>query len=215
MPDPKAVHKISGTRKVMEYIAEKIHGDLLDLGAGSSKNKELYLKHAKTYTAFDIDPQPNIDIVGDVLDPDISDESYDTIISNQVIEHVRKPWVAAEQIARMLRPGGTCIVTVPFMLGYHAHPHDYFRYTENGLRSLFEDAGLEVELCSKYGSVWIVFWEMLKMRFFSPYKKHCWLVRRIRRVVEITFCFFGKLSKPGIFYTSVVCIAHKPTAVQN
>src|SRR3989338_3784931 len=207
--DLHTISRCVGTRAAMEAVLPMMHGDLLDLGAGLSKNKDLYLQQAKSYTAFDIDPQPNIDIVGDVLDPRIPDESFDTIVSNQVIEHVRKPWVMAQQIARMLRPGGTCIITAPFLAGYHAHPHDYFRYTESGLRSLLEETGLTVELCTKYGSIWMVLWEMIKMKFFSAYKKHSWLKRRMQSVIEGGFHLLSTHTTPGVFYMSVVCIAHK------
>jgi len=59
------------------------------------------------------------------------------LILDQVLEHVEKPWVAVEEIFRVLKPGGISIATGPFMVGYHPSPNDYFRYTPDGWRSLF------------------------------------------------------------------------------
>jgi SAM-dependent methyltransferase len=66
---------------------------------------------------------------------------FDVVYSNNVFEHLRRPWVAARNIVAMLKPGGICITIAPFALRYHESPQDYFRYTHTGLASLFEDAG--------------------------------------------------------------------------
>jgi SAM-dependent methyltransferase len=73
---------------------------------------------------------------------------FDVIYSNNVFEHLRRPWQAASNILALLKPGGLGIVIVPFAQRYHQDPEDYFRYTHVGLRSLFEDAGaIEVIGC--------------------------------------------------------------------
>jgi SAM-dependent methyltransferase len=66
-------------------------------------------------------------------------EFFDVIYSNNVFEHLRKPWVAAENLTLMLKPGGIVITVVPFAQRYHQDPEDFFRYTHKGAASLFED----------------------------------------------------------------------------
>ena len=86
-------------------------------------------------------------IAGDICSPDFLKERSDlvgscaVIYSNNVFEHLRKPWLAARNVLALLQSGGVCITVVPFAQRYHESPGDYFRYTHNGIRSLFEDAG--------------------------------------------------------------------------
>jgi hypothetical protein len=54
-----------------------------------------------------------------------------------VLEHCRRPWLMAKSLERMLEPGGTIHVEVPFNWWPHAHPDDYFRMSLSGIRSLF------------------------------------------------------------------------------
>jgi hypothetical protein len=61
--------------------------------------------------------------------------------SNNVFEHLRKPWIAAKNMLDLLVADGVGIIIVPFAQRYHEAPTDYFRYTHTGLASLFEDAG--------------------------------------------------------------------------
>lgn len=89
------------------------------------------------------------DIVGDVMNmPSVADESYSAVICLAVLEHVPRPWDAIREMRRVLVPGGRLLLYVPFLYPYHAMPGyygDYFRYTEDGLRSLlssFEDIRL-------------------------------------------------------------------------
>ncbi len=98
------------------------------------------------YFALDIvsHNQPNY-IIGDVCEESFINEQsqyigiFDVIYSNNVFEHLKKPWIAARNILKLLKPGGICITIAPFSLRYHEVPQDYFRYTHTGLASLFED----------------------------------------------------------------------------
>lgn len=65
----------------------------------------------------------------------------DFIYSNNVFEHLKKPWVAAQNLTKLLKPHGIIITIVPFSQRYHEDPGDYFRYTHTGIFSLFEDFG--------------------------------------------------------------------------
>jgi SAM-dependent methyltransferase len=64
---------------------------------------------------------------------------FDVVYSNNVFEHLRRPWVAAGTILELLKPGGACITIAPFSLRYHESPEDHFRYTHTGLVALFQE----------------------------------------------------------------------------
>jgi hypothetical protein len=86
-------------------------------------------------------------VAGDICCTDFIQQHADllngcaAIYSNNVFEHLRRPWQAARNIWAMLQGGGVCITVVPFSQRYHESPGDYFRYTHKGIESLFEDAG--------------------------------------------------------------------------
>lgn len=208
---PDVVRRLSHTHEVMRVVVDAVHGDCLDLGAGMSKYKARILERAKSYKTMDMQALPGIDVVGDVLRPPFADASFDTVVSTQVLEHVKEPWTMVEQMARVLRPGGTAIVTTPFMYPFHADPHDYFRYTEEGMRHLFERVGMQVELCSRYGGWWIVQSEIIKQKYVSPYRRpHPWWKRRLISVIETVCHALNRLHPPGVAYANVLCIARKP-----
>lgn len=53
-----------------------------------------------------------------------------------VLEHIRQPFQVMQEVFRVLKPGGYVLISVPFMQEQHGSPHDYFRYTVNGVRSI-------------------------------------------------------------------------------
>lgn len=111
------------------------------------------------YFALDLNPGADNVIYGDICTTDFLNnwqkqiEQFDTIYSNNVFEHLEKPWLAAENIFKLLKVGGVCITIVPFAARYHESPGDYFRYTHKGLVSLFQSAGSIEVLESGYDIV--------------------------------------------------------------
>ena len=85
-----------------------------------------------------------------LADAGCSADSAAVVYSNNVFEHLKRPWIAAENAYRILKPGGVCITVVPFAQRYHNSPGDYFRYTHTGIASLFESAGPIEILSSGY-----------------------------------------------------------------
>jgi SAM-dependent methyltransferase len=77
--------------------------------------------------------------VGDGHEVPFVDGTFDYVWCNAVLEHVRKPWIVSDEIVRVLKPGGVAVIQVPFLENVHGWPDDYYRFTPNGLRTLFED----------------------------------------------------------------------------
>ena len=92
-------------------------------------------------------------VVGDALALPYPDESFDSVIASEVLEHIPDDDAAIAELSRVLRPGGTLVVTVPRWLPericwllsdeYHANEGGHVRvYRANRLRSKLESAGL-------------------------------------------------------------------------
>ena len=74
----------------------------------------------------------------------IADNTYDMVISVNVIEHVRKIWKWLPELARVTKSGGYVVTVNPVSWGYHEDPVDCWRIYPEGMKALCEDAGLKV-----------------------------------------------------------------------
>ena len=195
------------TREVIRYSSKYIKGKALDLGAGHAKYKSIISNFCDEYIALDIFPGKNIDVVHDILNTPFEDNSFDTIICTQVLEHIKEPWLVVEEIRRLLKPNGICILTAPFLQPYHQDPEDFFRYTKQGLASLFEK--FEIIENGSYGKTFVTIAEFIKFIYFDPYKKSSKIrAKALRGIQKITGLLdgFGKSNK---IYSNSYVIAKK------
>jgi uncharacterized protein YbaR (Trm112 family)/SAM-dependent methyltransferase len=86
---------------------------------------------------FDIYPHANADIVGDGHFLPFLDESMDGVWLCAVLEHLKRPFDVADEVFRVLKKDGFVLIAVPFMQPRHGSPADFFRYTLDGIRSVF------------------------------------------------------------------------------
>ncbi len=134
-------------------------GILLDYGCGNQPYRELWGKNVKQYVGVDV-TQNKFGTVTDVVPPNsplpYQDNSFDTVVSTQVLEHVSEPKFYLSEAARVLRPGGNLILTCPGTYMLHEEPFDFFRYTEHGLRYLLESNGISILVLDTTGGAWRV-----------------------------------------------------------
>jgi len=92
----------------------------------------------------------------DICAPLADQGRFDVVICEQVLEHVEDPWGAARNLRELCEPGGSVVVSSPFLIRLHELPafgmRDYWRFTPRGLRTLLEGAGLEVDEVSSWGN---------------------------------------------------------------
>jgi SAM-dependent methyltransferase len=74
-------------------------------------------------------------------------------LSTQHLEHVDDPDLVLAELHRVLAPGGTLLLSTHGVWVYHPDPHDLWRWTEEGLRTLFERHGFVVERVHRQGEV--------------------------------------------------------------
>jgi SAM-dependent methyltransferase len=111
---------------------------ILNLGAGAGLFDKYLGPHLNLINLDVSLAATNLDAAADAHFLPFADESLDAVYSNAVLEHVQRPWRVAEEIHRVLRPGGKVFINVPFLNVIH-DTHDYFRFTDKGLEILFAD----------------------------------------------------------------------------
>jgi SAM-dependent methyltransferase len=108
---------------------------ILELGAGLDVHASPNVVKTDAYMY----PGARLDLVADAHALPFADASFDFVFSLAVFEHLRSPWIAAHEIARVLRPGGKAYTLCAFLQPLHGYPDHYFNATEAGLARLFAD----------------------------------------------------------------------------
>lgn len=129
-------------QKMVEVAKGKV---VLDIGGGEpfqkwlSQYKDLF-KNCE-YKSMDYDARTGADVVGDIHNIPLKDGSIDAIICSSVLEHVKDPIRAVQEMKRILKKDGKIIVYVPSIYPYHARKGsypDYWRFFDDTLYFLFE-----------------------------------------------------------------------------
>ncbi len=123
-------------------VLQTLQGVVVDVGGGRNPDYFDYLKQEDGTQIEMIDGSiSNIDFEKDRLP--FVDAYTDTVLLCNVLEHIYNYQFLVKQIHRVLKKNGQLIGFVPFWVGYHPDPHDYFRYTPESLRRIFSDTGFK------------------------------------------------------------------------
>lgn len=118
-----------------------VKGPILEVGSrdyGSTENwRAVY--PGNEYLGVDLSEGENVDRVVDLVEGTggLPEEHFAVIICCSVLEHVRRPWVMAQNMTRLLRPGGAIYIAVPWVWRYHPYPDDYYRFSWRGIAEIF------------------------------------------------------------------------------
>ena len=129
---------------IWQWIGENFNVSglkVLEIGSRAVSSNSLWRNSIPKvdYVGFDIQPGINVDVVGDIhfLSDYFERDTFDLIISFAVFEHVALPWVAAEEITKVLRPGGSVALETHFSFSEHELPWHFFQFNSRGLEVLF------------------------------------------------------------------------------
>lgn len=160
----------AGLRDAMIQLSPKLVGRLLDVGCGSKPYQSLFAVEA--YIGLDIDNE--ITRKKGIADQfygggkfPFSDADFDSILCNQVLEHVFNPDEFLGEINRVLKTGGKLLLTVPFVWDEHEQPYDYARYSSFGLRALLEKQGFRIVQHKKLGADASVLFQLVNAYIFK------------------------------------------------
>ncbi|MBS3056983.1 MAG: class I SAM-dependent methyltransferase [Candidatus Aenigmarchaeota archaeon] len=123
-------------------------GTLLDIGCGRKPYYGIFKPVVSSYIGLEHPSTPNrnhkADVLGDGFELPIKSGYVNTVLCNQVLEHVPEPELFLKESFRVLKKGGIIILTVPLVWGLHEEPRDFYRFTIYGLEYLFKKTGFEI-----------------------------------------------------------------------
>lgn len=123
-------------------------------------------------------------------------ESYRTVVSFQCLEHVADPFTAIAEMGRVLKPGGYLILTAPQMVQRHCAPHDYFRFTRDGMRVLAARAGLDVREIVSLGTFVGRAQQIVENRIVQTRPGGRYGTAGLRLINNLAFAVLDRLWKP-------------------
>lgn len=157
-----------GDRFLLKY-SPAYNGVMYDLGCGEAPYKEFFSQYVEKYVGVDwpgsrhrTEETISADLNKELA---IDSEVADCVVAISVLEHLCEPQTMLNEAYRILRPGGSLVLQVPWQWWIHERPHDYFRYTPYGLEYMLTKAGfveIESEPQSGFFSMWI-----LKFNYFT------------------------------------------------
>lgn len=149
-------------RSILAYhkAAELVQGDVLEIGTGMGYGVEVVAPSAKRYVTIDKSCAYNTQLPANaefrqmtVPPLDFADESFDFVISFQVIEHIKRDKEFVAEVSRVLRKGGTFIVSTPNApMSLTRNPWHIREYTAQELYSLLKECFSEVECLGVSGN---------------------------------------------------------------
>jgi SAM-dependent methyltransferase len=139
-PESKVTLPRLAARHIRQLMSQhQLTGPIAEVGGAKNSMVRFFPENEYRHLSIFSSDNPNM-LVADVTNcPQIPDESFDVVVSLSCFEHMQRPWRAAEEITRILKPGGITYHTAPFSYFYHKAPVDYWRFTPDSFAFLFQD----------------------------------------------------------------------------
>lgn len=186
-----------GIRSVVNHAS----GRLLDIGCGSKPYKKYF--NVDCYTGLEIDTSQNLanssfDYLYDGNKLPFDTNSYDTVFSSQVLEHVFNPSVFISEIRRVSKPNSILILTVPFIWDEHEQPFDYGRYSSFGLRKFLQFHDFEIIIQKKLCSDFSCIIQIINVYFYKI------ILSKLKIPRKLHFIFYSTTNLIGLLLKSII-----------
>lgn len=185
------IHLYFLLRDIEQAIRKYASGKLLDIGCGNKPYSVWY--EPLTSGSVGCDMVQSDGSKADVLCPatalSFPDNSFDTALCTQVLEHVYDHHAVIREACRVLKPGGKLILTVPFCWELHEEPYDFFRISRHGLRQLFAENGFTVLELKANGGKWAATFQMMINSVYSGFRRKSIRSKIVKFIfIELRLC---------------------------
>lgn len=163
----------------MEAYIPKLTGNVIELGSAGLGRSTLALL-TESYQLSNLYPREGM-LQLDMLDLDLEDDSLDGIVSEVMLEHVPDPFLALRETHRVLKPGGTFVLVVPWMYPFHGAPDDYFRFSKSSIDTMLSDQ-FELHHVERIGSMWSTLAQFMQLKIW-PWSGNYAGTRKLKRTL--------------------------------
>ncbi len=193
-------------RSILKGIFENknfMTGKLLDFGCGSKPYKPVFLK-VTDYIGLDFyneghsHQNEEIDFFYDGKKIPFDKDTFDSILSTEVFEHIFNLEELLAELNRVLKLNGFILITCPFVYPEHETPFDYARYTQFALKYLLEKNGFEITVMDKKGNLieticqQLIIYSGNFLRFFGPLQRSTIFTHFYTSIVAFYLNMFAK-----------------------
>jgi SAM-dependent methyltransferase len=202
-------------------IAPGLAGDILDLGCGSKPYEALFTS-ATHYVGVDVatsghdHADSKVDIFYDGRVLPFGDASFDHVVSFETFEHIFNLDEVVAEAVRVIRPGGSLFISIPFGWDEHEKPYDFARYTSFGIAAILERHGLTIARLERINGFVEALCQLAMLYLHLILKSRFRLVNRISQLLIIFP--FALISRVAIkllpartsFFSGLAVVARKP-----
>lgn len=182
--------------KAIDLAAPHAHGVMLDVGCGDKPYQKAFEPFVTQHLGIEYSPDSayrgcRADAFGDAMRMPFGDNSIDTVLCTEVLEHLPDPKQAIDEFARVLKPNGVVITTAPFFYPIHDRL-DFFRYSPDGIATLMKQNGLDVELVKPLSGTGVTLALLVNIYWFEigfMWTKWLYPLGVILRPVLLLLCF--------------------------
>jgi SAM-dependent methyltransferase len=204
----------AGLYGAMKELASRLSGKLLDVGCGTKPYRSLFA--VDSYIGLDIDSESTRQrgIADNLYDGGkfpFAEAEFDSLLCNQVLEHVFNPHEFLGEMNRVLKSGGKLLLSVPFVWDEHEQPCDYARYSSFGLSALLQKSGFVILHHEKLGADATILFQLANAYLFKitqpwPRLAKYGFTVTVMALINIVGLAAGKLlpSNPDLFLDHVV-----------
>jgi hypothetical protein len=138
----------------VERHSSELAGPYLEVGSknyGDTQDLRSVFHGRGEYVGADIETGPGVDVALDFtrpfdeVDDQLGGRRFGTIFCLSVMEHCMQPFAMADNLTRLLLPGGKLCISVPFAYQFHAYPSDFWRFTHEGVKILFPQLHFDMQ----------------------------------------------------------------------
>lgn len=152
-----------------------IKGKVLDIG-GKKQNKRGSFNpntiKTESWEYLNSDASTEPDLLADATAIPAENNTFDTILLCEVLEHIEYPEHALAEAFRVVKPQGCCIITIPFLVPIHADPLDFVRFTPVKLEHILQKQGFNIITISAMGGLFSVISDLLRFAYVNNRKEY-------------------------------------------
>lgn len=195
--------RVSVRRHLLDEELQKLDefflGRVLEIGTGKVGRRGEFsppIQTSNIYLTLDSNFTVSPHVCADINNIPNAHAAFDTVFCLEVLEYQWSPRKALKEINRILKPGGTLILSVPFLHRVDSD-RDYWRLSDKGLHRMLKETGFNISWMKSQGGAWAVAVNIMKytINVISNERIRLWIGLIVRPLLNALWAYDRKSTK--------------------